>query len=314
MATSPRFKGSEPDGARPLLKWAGGKTQLLREIAPRLPPGLCDGSITRYVEPFAGSAAVFFYVNQRFRPEECHLYEINAELVILYEAVKRDPGRVIGHASCLADAYAAAPDAARREMYYRVRERFNRERRAIDTATYSDAWAARAADLLFLNRTCFNGLFRVNASGAFNVPFGKYRNPAICQPAAIQTASRALANTRVHLAESGACADVVDDSTFVYFDPPYRPLNATSSFTSYSRHGFSDLDQIRLARLFAALDARGARLMLSNSDPRNHDPEDRFFDDLYAAWTIERVPARRAINCRADRRGAIAELIVRNYR
>lgn len=113
--------------------------------------------------------------------------------------------------------------------------------------------------------------------------------------------------------DSAACAAVVDDRTFVYFDPPYRPLNPTSSFTSYAKGGFSDDDQVRLARLFAELDERGAKLMLSNSDPWNHDPDDRFFDDLYGAWTIERVPARRSINCRGDRRGTVTELIVRNY-
>ncbi|MEN6341279.1 MAG: DNA adenine methylase [Methanospirillum sp.] len=315
MTTSPRFKGSDSSlpGARPFLKWAGGKTQLLHAIEPRLPRGLTDGTITRYVEPFVGSGAVFFFVNHRFPLKECFLYDINEELVILYQAVKRDVADLIEQATVLADEYAAASEMERQDLFYRVRKRFNDERTEIDPATYSDAWVERGARLLFLNKTCFNGLFRVNARGEFNAPFGKYRNPAICNPLALEAASRALANTEILLGDSAACAEVVDGETFVYFDPPYRPLNATSSFTSYAKHGFSDDDQVRLARLFASLDKRGAALMLSNSDPRNHDPGDRFFDDLYSAWTIERVPARRSINCRGDRRGAVAELIIRNY-
>ncbi len=315
MTASPRFKGSDssPPGARPFLKWAGGKTQLLHAIEPRLPPGLADGTITRYVEPFVGSGAVFFFLNRRFPLKECYLYDINEELVILYQVVKRDVAGLIDHATALAGEYAGASETERNDLFYRVRERFNRARAAIDPADYEDAWVERAAQLLFLNKTCFNGLFRVNSRGEFNVPFGKYKNPAICNGAALEAASKALANAEVRLGDSAACAEVVDEGTFVYFDPPYRPLNATSSFTSYAKNGFSDADQTRLAELFASLDRRGAKLMLSNSDPCNHDPCDRFFDDLYGAWTIERVPARRSINCRGDRRGTVAELIIRNY-
>lgn len=310
MTTSPGFKGSDSSlpGLRPFVKWAGGKTQLLHAIAPRLPRGLADGTITRYVEPFVGSGAVFFYVSQRYPLRECYLYDINEELVILYLAVKRDVRRLIEYTAVLADEYAAGAEPERRDLYYRVRASFNRDLGTVDPVVSSDAGTARAAQLLFLNRTCFNGLFRVNARGAFNVPFGRYRNPAICRPAVLEAASRALANTEIRLGDSSACADVVDDETFVYFDPPYRPVSATSSFTAYARHGFSDDDQTRLARLFAALDQRGAMLMLSNSDPG-----DQFFGDLYAGYTIERVPARRSINCRADRRGTVGELIIRNY-
>ena len=315
MTASPGFKGSDSSspGARPFLKWAGGKTQLLSAIEPRLPPGLADGTITRYVEPFVGSGAVFFSVNQRFPLKECYLYDINEELVLVYQVVKRDVSALIEHATVLADEYAAASETGRRDLFYRVRERFNRERATVDHAAYGDAWVERAARLLFLNKTCFNGLFRVNSRGEFNAPFGKYKKPRICNAPALEAASRTLANTEIRRGESASCAEVVDEKTFVYLDPPYRPLTATSSFTSYAKGGFSDHDQVRLARLFAALDERGAKLMLSNSDPCNHDPGDRFFDDLYGAWTIERVPARRSINCRGDRRGTLAELLIRNY-
>ena len=177
MTASPGFKGSDSSspGARPFLKWAGGKTQLLSAIEPRLPPGLADGSITRYVEPFVGSGAVFFAVNQRFPLKECYLYDINEELVLVYQVVKRDVSALIEHATVLADEYAAAAETERRDLFYRVRERFNRERATVDHAVYGDAWVERAAQLLFLNKTCFNGLFRVNSRGEFNAPFGKYR-------------------------------------------------------------------------------------------------------------------------------------------
>ena len=315
MTASPRFKRSDSPlpGPRPFLKWAGGKTQLLHVIEPRLPQGLSDGTITRYVEPFVGSGAVFFFLSQRFSLKEWYLYDINEELVLLYLVVKRDVGALIDRAAALADEYAAASETDRRDLFYRVRERFNRGRAPLDPAACSDEWVERAAQLLFLNKTCFNGLFRVNSRGGFNAPFGRYRNPAICNAAALEAASQALANAEVRLGDGAACAEVVDEETFVYFDPPYRPLNVTSSFTSYAKNGFSDADQVRLAELFASLDRRGAKLMLSNSDPRNHDPDDRFFDDLYGAWTIERVTARRSINCRGDRRGTVGELIIRNY-
>ncbi len=314
MTTSPRFKGSDSlPGARPFLKWAGGKTQLLPAIEARLPAGFRDGSITRYVEPFVGSGAVFFFVNQRFPLKDCYLYDINPELVLVYQVVKRDVSGLIERTAALADEYAAASEAGREDLFYRERERFNRKRATLDFAAYGDDWVERAAQLIFLNKTCFNGLFRVNSRGEFNAPFGKYKTPTICNGAVLEAASRALSNTGIVRGDSAACAEVVDDRTFVYFDPPYRPLNATSSFTSYAKGGFSDDDQVRLARLFGELDERGAKLMLSNSDPCNHDAGDRFFDALYGAWTIERVPARRSINCRGDRRGAVAELIIRNY-
>ena len=174
MTASPRFKGSDSlPGARPFLKWAGGKTQLLPAIEARLPRGLADGTITRYVEPFVGSGAVFFFLNQRFPITESYLYDINEELVILYQVVKRDVSRLVDHVMALADEYVTASVAEQHDLFYRVRERFNRDRETIDPTTYGDEWVARGAQLLFLNKTCYNGLFRVNSRGAFNAPFGR---------------------------------------------------------------------------------------------------------------------------------------------
>jgi DNA adenine methylase len=154
----------------------------------------------------------------------------------------------------------------------------------------------------------------MNRKGEFNVPFGRYKNPRILNKDNLIEVAALLKNTSVIQGDFSGCKKSVDDTTFVYLDPPYRPLNDTSSFTSYSKDGFSDTDQRRLAEFFRELDKRGAKIMLSNSDPRNEHPDDSFFDELYAGFTIERVPAMRSINCNGACRGEINELIITNYR
>ena len=171
-----------------------------------------------------------------------------------------------------------------------------------------------AARMIFLNRTCYNGLFRVNRNGAFNVPFGRYKKPAILNRDNVNGVATLLKNTRILSGDFTQCRKFVDKHTFVYFDPPYRPLNQTSSFTSYSKNGFSERDQVRLVEFFRELDEKGAKIMLSNSDPKNTNPKDSFFDDLFSDYYIERVPARRMINCNGACRGDINELIITNYR
>ncbi|MBP7411872.1 MAG: Dam family site-specific DNA-(adenine-N6)-methyltransferase, partial [Methanoculleus sp.] len=174
-------------------------------------------------------------------------------------------------------------------------------------------WIERAGQFIFLNRTCFNGLYRVNSRGGFNVPFGRYQNPTILHEDVLRADAELLRNTTVHLGDFTQSEPHISEGTFVYFDPPYRPLNRTSSFTQYAKGGFTDEEQRRLAAYYARCNARGARLMLSNSDPKNVDPDDEFFDDLYAGYHIDRVPARRMINCDGTGRGEICEIIVTNY-
>ncbi|WP_301663793.1 DNA adenine methylase [Methanoculleus frigidifontis] len=195
-----------------------------------------------------------------------------------------------------------------------MRERFNRTKESIDYAAYTPGvWVLRAADLIFLNRTCYNGLFRVNSRGHFNVPSGRYRHPCIVSRVNLCAASQLLARAEVRQGDFTACEPFVDEKTFVYIDPPYRPLTRTAKFTSYARSSFGDDDQIRLAAFCRRLDGIGAYFMLSNSDPRNADPDDGFFDDLYDGFSIERVPARRAINRDGNGRGCLAEILVMNY-
>jgi DNA adenine methylase len=289
---------------QPFLKWAGGKKQLLPEFAQRFPPGLSDGSITRYVEPFVGGGAVFFHAAGRYRFDECHIFDANKDLILAYRAVREDTGGLIDLLREVESAYLRSSEAEREAWYYEVRDRFNR---GTGTAT------ERAADLIFLNRTCYNGLYRVNSRGGFNVPWGRYAHPRILQEERLRTAAGLLEHTRIHHGDFSECEAYVDERTFVYFDPPYRPINRTSSFNHYASGGFSDADQVRLAALFLALHKKGARIMLSNSDPKNEDPDDHFFESMYGDFIIERVPARRAINSNGLLRGRINELIVRNY-
>ncbi|MGB4279741.1 MAG: DNA adenine methylase [Methanoculleus sp.] len=299
---------------RPFLKWAGGKGQLLGEFEARLPRAVREGRVSAYVEPFAGGGAVYFHITSKYAFDECHIFDTNEDLILAYTVVRNDVDDLIEVLRDMETTYLNLDAKKREEFYYTVRREYNKERSSIQLNNYSKAWVQRAADLIFLNRTCFNGLFRVNSEGSFNVPAGRYRNPKILHEELLRSDSELLENTGIHHGDFSSSAPFVDEETFVYFDPPYRPLNRSSSFTSYSKGGFGDDEQRRLAAFYRDLDARGAMLMLSNSDPKNQDPSDNFFDELYAGYCIERVPARRMINSNADRRGEINEVIITNYR
>jgi DNA adenine methylase len=293
--------------AKPFLKWAGGKTQLLEQLRANYPQELKDGGITRYVEPFLGGGAVFLDVMQRSEISEAYLYDINPELIVAYTAVQRDPEGLIERLAEYRRQYLEKDDTGRTEFFYGRREHYNSQKAGVNFGTFSAAWVERTADLIFLNKTCYNGLFRVNSSGHFNVPFGRYVKPEIFDANNIRGVARLLQRATIQCGGFESCRGVVDKHTFVYFDPPYRPISATSSFTSYAA-------ERRLAAFFAELDATtGARLMLSNSDPQNHDPNDLFFDKLYAPFRVQRVTASRMINSVAGKRGKITEILVTNY-
>ena len=299
--------------ARPFLKWAGGKTQLLYEFNKRLPEELTQGIITKYVEPFIGGGAVFFYLNENFSFEKCYICDANEELTLCYRVIKHSVKELISELKTLESAYLSKNDEQRESFYYEVRDAFNQKLPAIDFQNYSSEWVERAARIIFFNRTCFNGLFRVNQKGEFNVPFGKYKKPAILNESNLEDVAAVLKTTEILVGDFTQCREFVDDTTFVYFDPPYRPLNSSSFFTSYSKNGFYDTDQVRLKDFFKELDGVGAKIMLSNSDPKNEKHDDSFFDDLYSDYFIERVPAKRMINSNGAGRGNINELIITNY-
>ncbi len=301
-------------GAKPFLKWAGGKSQLLAQFETHFPPALAAGQISRYIEPFLGGGAVFLAVAQRYAFDHAYLTDINPELVLAYRVVQRDPEALIAQLAQHQRVYDASDEAARRRYYYTVRAAYNAQRATIRYDHYDEAWISRTARMIFLNKTCYNGLFRVNAKGEFNVPFGRYKHPAICDPDNLRRVSALLQRAELQHAPFTACEQWVTPETFVYFDPPYRPISPTSSFTSYSSDRFDDNAQMALARFFAHLDRTyGASLMLSNSDPTPINPADDFFQRIYAGYTIRQVWASRMINAHAGKRGKIAELLITNY-
>lgn len=311
----PQSAASAP--ARPFLKWAGGKAQLLEQFEACFPKELKDGSLTTYVEPFVGAGAVFFHVAQRYPITRAYLYDINEELVLTYKVVKSKAAALVARLEELSEEYFSRDQASREKLFYEVRASYNHAKASmVYTGRVTDSWVARAAQLIFLNKTCYNGLYRTNSRGEYNAPFGRYRNPRICDSVNLQKVSAVLRSSKatIRKADFEKCLPQLDAHTFVYFDPPYRPLTRTASFTNYSRDSFNDGEQIRLGKFFDKLSAKtGARAMLSNSDPTNADPADRFFDELYKDHTITRVRASRMINSKATKRGRIRELVVRNY-
>jgi DNA adenine methylase len=299
--------------AKPFLKWAGGKTQLLDEFDKRFPSDLLNGRLNKYVEPFVGGGAVLFYTIQKYDFDECYIYDANEELILVYCVVKNDVISLIDELRVLESSYLVLDEAGRKDFFYNIRNEFNKSKAKIDFNTYNVDWIVRASELIFLNRTCFNGLFRVNSKGEFNVPIGRYKNPKILDESNLRNVSRLLKDVKIYHGDFEDCQSVVDKRTFVYFDPPYRPISKTSSFTSYSKDAFDDESQKRLAVFYKKLHLEGAKLMLSNSDPKNENPDDHFFEDIYSEFKIERVPAKRMINANGNGRGSINELIITNY-
>jgi len=300
--------------ARPFLKWAGGKTQLLKEIIRRLPGKIRgDRRIRNYVEPFVGGGAVFFHLLSNYKVDKATILDVNPELIVTYRVVKNDVNELIKKLKKIENEYLPKDQELRKEIYYSIRYDLNKELPSFDFHNYSESWIKRAAYLIFLNKTCFNGLFRQNSKGEFNVPMGSYKRPNICDKENLHMAHRALKDTEIIQGDFTEAEKYIGSSTLVYLDPPYRPLNATSNFNGYSKNGFSDEDQKRLALFFREFAGKGGYLILSNSDPKNYDAEDDFFDDLYNGFYIERVKATRMINCKGEKRGEINELIINNY-
>ncbi len=303
--------GNQPV-ARPFLKWAGGKSQLLSRFQEFYPQALKEKKIKRYYEPFAGSGAVFFDVATRYKIKEAYLYDINEDLVLTYLVIRDQVEALISKLQKTEKKYRSLSIEKRKEFFLTRRDIYNRETLRYDR--YSEKWITRAATLIFLNRTCFNGLYRVNSSGQFNSPPGHYKNPKICDANNLQAASKALSVAEIRKADfREAIKEVKGKNAFVYFDPPYRPLSKTANFNSYAKSVFTDREQKELAALFRKLDQKGALLMLSNSDPRNTDAKDDFFDKLYHDFHLARIPARRMINSNAKKRGPVNEIVVTNY-
>ena len=271
---------------RPFLKWAGGKTQLLSQFEALYPH---PRSIRRYIEPFVGSGAVFFKLRRLACPREVFLADNNEELINVYVAVRGQVEEVI-------EALRRHKALHSMEHYYLVRAR--------NPGRMSST--ARAARLIYLNKTCFNGLYRVNSKGGFNVPMGRYQDPPILHAENLRAAGQALEKAGLKTAHFRKTLDVARKGDFIYFDPPYHPLSKTSFFTSYTEGAFTASDQKDLAEVYSILARRGCRVMLSNSDCP-------FIRGLYEGFDIRSVSARRNINSKAEKRGRIGEVVVLNY-
>jgi DNA adenine methylase len=310
--------------ARPFLKWAGGKGQLLKSLSAYFPKALAEGGISDYYEPFLGGGAMFFHIMQAYPVRRAYLMDANEEIVLLYKVVQGAVEPLIAHLEQMERDYRKLPTAKRQDRFLKVRAALNAARPGMEFRKFAEGpWVERASQLLFLNKTCYNGLFRVNRDGGFNTPFGRYANPTIADAENLRAASALLQRAQIRLGDFGYLgerdarpAGKVKPGSFIYYDPPYRPLSRTASFTAYSRFAFGDAEQERLARLFRSLDRRGVYQMLSNSDPKNSDPGDDFFERTYARYleTFWRVPATRAINSVGKGRGRINEIVIANYR
>jgi len=265
--------------AKPFLKWAGGKTQLLQKFSDYFPQELKNGKIENYYEPFLGSGAVFFFIKQNYPIKKAFLTDINEELILTFNVVKSDVTELIEELKSIKEKYISLKQNEQELFFYHIRDTYNQNKTNIDFNNYSPKWISRAAQMIFLNKTCFNGLFRLNRKGEFNVPFGRYKNPKILNEENLLRCSEELQIADIFLTDFENIKDYITSKFFIYFDPPYRPISKTSSFTSYSKFDFNDEDQIRLANLYKDLGVNGNKLMLSNSDPKNENPLDSFFDD-----------------------------------
>ncbi len=234
---------------RPFLKWAGGKGQLIDQIAPYLPDSFRQGRVKKYFEPFLGGGALFFWLAEHYDFEEAYLFEINPAVHICYQVIKKDVKKLIKELGQVESEYFSKSDNGREKFFYEKREEFNvyLRRKTVNS------FIRRSALLIFLNKTCFNGLYRVNSSGEFNVPFGRYKNPTICHKDNLQTAHELLQKAEIVCEDFAFCLENADRESFVYLDPPYRPISVTASFTSYSKDAFDDSEQKRLRKIFGDL-------------------------------------------------------------
>ena len=289
---------------KPFVKWAGGKSQLLNEIRLKYP-----ANIEKYCEPFVGGGAVLFDILDKYEPKQVLINDINFELINTYIQIRDNVDEFISILNKYQKKYDGISEDLRQEIYIKNRQEFNSLIVKCDKCNLTK----KAALFIFLNKTCFNGLYRVNSEGFYNVPKGNYKNPMICDEESLNHISKLLKKVKIKCGDFEKCEKFIDNKTFVYIDPPYRPLTSSAMFTSYSKEQFDDNEQIRLGEFINRINKTGAKIVLSNSDPKNVDTNDNFFDNLYKNYSITRINAKRMINSNATKRGNITELLVANY-
>lgn len=269
------------------VKWAGGKGQLIEQFIPLFPK-----KFNRYIEPFVGSGAVFFHIIQNYNPKEVIISDINEELINAYEIIRDDVERLIVELK------------QHKEYHMAEGKKYYLTIRATDPNAIPKL--EKAARFIYLNKTCFNGLYRVNSKGGFNVPMGSYKNPDIVQEERLRLVSKLLKDVKIKVMSFEKVLNIAKKNDFVYFDPPYYPLKNKKSFTTYTKNNFLEEEQEKLADVFKKLDKKGCKVMLSNSDTK-------FIKDLYSDYDIQLVKATRMINCDGKNRGKINEVVVTNY-
>jgi DNA adenine methylase len=292
--------------AKPFIKWVGGKTQLIEQLEAKLPADFDSWENTTYIEPFVGGGAMLFYMLQQ-HPGIKHavINDINSDLTTCYKVVRDTPNKLIEALREVENAYRALQsEEERKDFFLNMRSAYNQKNLSLVENTVK---------FFFLNRTCFNGLYRVNKKGEFNVPFGKYTNPQICDPVTIMADSELLQRVEILNGDFEKTFSYAEGNTLFYFDPPYRPLSGTSSFNDYTKESFNDDAQVRLKEYCDRIDSAGFKFMLSNSDCKGKDEQNGFFDILYRAYHIERVWASRSINSNPTKRGKLTEILVYNY-
>ena len=293
---------------KPFVKWAGGKGSLISQLTNFYPFELKDGIIEKYVEPFVGGGAVLIDILQKYDVKEAYAFDINKDLINCYNVIKAKVEELIKELEIKEKNFLKLEYEDRQKYFYDIRKKYN------SYCLKENLDVKRASEFIFLNRTCFNGLYRVNKNGEFNVPCGKYRNPTICDYKNLRDLSKLLQNVVFQYGDYKKSKEYIDENTFVYFDPPYRPLSVTSAFTSYTKENFDDENQKELAKYYKELDLKNAKLMLSNSNPKNTNKEDDFFEEIYKGFNINEVSAKRMINSNSKGRGEISELLITNYK
>ena len=291
---------------KPFIKWVGGKTQLISQLDELLPANFEQMDNVTYIEPFVGGGAMLFYMLQRYpNIRQAIINDINGDLTTCYQTVRDYPEELIASLRDIQEAYnELLTEEGRKDFFMAARARYNEKNLdPIENTT----------KFFFLNRTCFNGLYRVNKKGLFNVPFGKYVNPQIYDEETIRLDSELLRRVEILNGDFERTFEYANGNTLFYFDPPYRPLSDTSSFNDYTKEAFNDDSQIRLKEFCDKVVADGHSFMLSNSDCKGKNEADNFFDVLYAKYYIDRVMASRNVNANGAKRGKISELLVHSY-
>lgn len=295
---------------RPFVKWAGGKNKLILQIEQYYPKELKENKIDVYIEPFVGGGAILIDILKKYNIKKAYAFDINKNLINCYNIIKDKVESLVLELKKLEEEYLKLDDENRKEYYYDIRKKYNsinieNENEALEKTTY----------FIFLNKTCFNGLYRENRRGQFNVPIGKYKNPTIFDEENLIKLSKLIKNVTFINGDYRESYKYIEENTFIYFDPPYRPINKTSSFTSYSKEDFNDENQKKLGEYFRKINDNNSnvKLMLSNSNPKNNNEKDDFFEQIYNGFKINEIKANRMINSNKEKRGKISELLIINY-